>query len=126
RYKLIDGKHIVPGDVLIGLASSGLDSNAYSLARRVLLDDGGLAVESRLAVLDQPLGEVLLTPTRIYVKQILALAADYPIKGIAHITGGGITENLPRILPQGCRARVHRGAWPVAPIFHVLRKMGKV
>ncbi|MGH7207540.1 MAG: phosphoribosylformylglycinamidine cyclo-ligase [Nitrospiraceae bacterium] len=126
RSKIIDGKGIVQGDVLVGLASTGLHSNGYSLARRVLLEDGGLTVESRIADLDQPLGEVLLTPTRIYAKQILALAAYYPIKGIAHITGGGITENLPRILPKGCRARVHRGAWPVPPIFQVLRKMGKV
>ncbi len=126
RSKIIDGKDIVPGDVLVGLASSGLHSNGYSLARRVLLEDRGLTVESRISDLDRPLGEVLLTPTRIYAKQILALAADYPVKGIAHITGGGLTENLPRILPKGCRARVHRGAWPVPPIFQVLRKMGKV
>ena len=126
RSKIIDGKDIVPGDLLVGLASTGLHSNGYSLARRVLLEDGGLTVKSRISDLDQPLGEVLLTPTRIYAKQILALAADYPIKGIAHITGGGLTENLSRILPKGCRARVHRGAWPVPPIFQVLRKMGKV
>ena len=126
RSSIIDGKDIVPGDLLVGLASTGLHSNGYSLARRVLLEDGGLTVKSRISDLDQPLGEVLLTPTRIYAKQILALAADYPIKGLAHITGGGLTENLPRILPKGCRARVHRGAWPVPPIFQVLRKMGKV
>jgi len=126
RSKIIDGKDIVPGDLLVGLASTGLHSNGYSLARRVLLEDGGLTVKSRISDLDHPLGEVLLTPTRIYAKQILALAADYPIKGLAHITGGGLSENLPRILPKGCRARVHRGAWPVPPIFQVLRKMGKV
>jgi len=126
RSRIIDGKDIVPGDLLVGLASTGLHSNGYSLARRVLLEDGGLTVKSRISDLDQPLGEVLLTPTRIYAKQILALAADYPIKGLAHITGGGLTENLPRILPKGCRATVHRGAWPVPPIFQVLRKMGKV
>jgi len=126
RSKIIDGKDIVPGDLLVGLASTGLHSNGYSLARRVLLEDGGLTVKSRISDLDRSLGEVLLTPTRIYAKQILALAADYPIKGIAHITGGGLTENLPRILPKGCRVRVHRGAWPVLPIFQVLRTMGKV
>jgi len=126
RSKIIDGKDSVSGDLVVGLASTGLHSNGYSLARRVLLEDGGLTVKSQISDLDQPLGEVLLTPTRIYAKQILALAADYPIKGIAHITGGGLTENLPRILPKGCRARVHRSAWPVPPIFQVLRKMGKV
>src|SRR6184192_4012167 len=116
RAKIIDGPGLRPGDALVGLASTELHSNGYSLARRVLLEDGGLTVESRLSELDRPLGEVLLTPTRIYAKQILALAADYPIKGIAHITGGGLTENLPRILPADCQARVHRGAWPIPQI----------
>jgi phosphoribosylformylglycinamidine cyclo-ligase len=83
-------------------------------------------VESRLSDLDQPLGEVLLTPTRIYAKQILTLAAEYPVKGIAHITGGGLTENVPRILPSGCVARLHRGSWPAPPIFSLLKKIGRI
>ncbi len=126
RPKIIDGSTILAGDVLIGLASTGLHSNGYSLARRVLFQDGGYTVESRLPELDRPLGEVLLTPTRIYVKQVLALAADHPIKGIAHITGGGLTENLPRIFPKGCRAKIRRGTWPIPPIFEVIRKQGRV
>ncbi|TAJ23362.1 MAG: phosphoribosylformylglycinamidine cyclo-ligase [Nitrospirae bacterium] len=126
RPKIIDGKTIQPGDVLIGLASTGLHSNGYSLARRVLLEDGGLTVESRVSDLDRSLGEVLLTPTRIYAKQILALAAEYSIKGIAHITGGGLTENLPRVLPAGSLAKLHRGSWPVPPIFTLLKKIGRI
>lgn len=126
RAKIIDGSRIRPGDRLVGLASTGLHSNGYSLVRRVLLEDAGLTIESRILDLDRPLGEVLLTPTRIYAKQILALAAEFPINGIAHITGGGITENLPRILPKDCCARVHRGAWPVPPVFRVLKKIGRI
>lgn len=126
RSRIIDGAAIKPGDVLVGLASSGLHSNGYSLARRVLFEDGGLNVRSKLVDLDRSLGEVLLTPTRIYAKQVLALAAEFPIKGIAHITGGGLTENLPRVLPNDCRARIRRGSWPMPPIFAVIRKIGRV
>jgi phosphoribosylformylglycinamidine cyclo-ligase len=126
RPKLIDGGRIRPGDVLIGLASTGLHSNGYSLARRVLLEDARHTLDSRLPELDRPLGEVLLTPTRIYAKQILALAAEFQIKGVAHITGGGLTENLPRIFPEGCRAKLQRDAWPVPPIFSLLQTLGPV
>ena len=126
RPKIIDGRAIKPGDAVVGLASTGLHSNGYSLARRVLFEGGGLTVKSRLSDLDRSLGEVLLTPTRIYAKQILTLAAEFPVRGIAHITGGGLTENLPRILPAGCYARIHRGSWPVPPLFAVLRKIGRV
>ncbi len=126
RPKLIDGTTIRPGDAVIGLASSGLHSNGYSLARRVLLDDAKLTVASRLADLDRPLGDVLLTPTRIYAKQILTLLQHAPIKGIAHITGGGITENLPRVFRPGVRARIHRSRWTVPPIFSIIRELGAV
>ncbi len=126
RPKIIDGRTIVPGDMVVGLVSTGLHSNGYSLARRVLLDDGGLAVDRRLPELDRSLGEVLLTPTRIYAKQILMLAKEFPIKGIAHITGGGITENLPRVFPEGCAAKIRRRAWPVPPIFQVIQTRGQV
>ena len=108
KPKIIDGKSITPGDAILGLASSGLHSNGYSLARRVFFDKAKLSVGSSLPELNRPLGDVLLTPTRIYAKQILALVKEFPIKGIAHITGGGITENLPRIFPQGVRARIDR------------------
>lgn len=126
RPKIIDGKTIVPGDAVIGLASSGLHSNGYALARRVLFDRAKLTVTSRLPELDRPLGEVLLTPTRVYAKQILELVQDCPIKGIAHITGGGITENLPRVFPSGVRARIDRTRWPVPPIFSVIAARGAV
>jgi phosphoribosylformylglycinamidine cyclo-ligase len=126
RPKIIDGRSIVPGDALIGLASTGLHSNGYSLARRVLFEKAQLSVTSRLTELDRPLGDVLLTPTRIYVKQILALIQECSIKGIAHITGGGITENLPRVFPPGVRARVQRSAWSVPPVFQAIARLGQV
>ncbi|GBL39105.1 phosphoribosylformylglycinamidine cyclo-ligase [Nitrospirota bacterium] len=111
---------------MIGLASTGLHSNGYSLARRVLLDQAQLSMTSRLPELDRPLGEVLLTPTRIYAKQVLTLIQDCPIKGIAHITGGGITENLPRVFPAGIGAQVQRSAWSVPPIFQAIARLGQV
>ena len=126
RPKIIDGRTIAPGDVILGLASSGLHSNGYSLARRVLFDQAKLTVSSQPPELDRPLGEILLTPTRIYAKQILALIQEFPVKGIAHITGGGITENLPRVLPAGMRARIYRSRWVVPPIFSVISTLGSV
>ncbi len=126
REKIIDGRHIVPGDVVIGFASSGLHSNGYSLVRRVLFEQAKLSLASRLSELDGSIGEILLTPTRIYAKQILALIERFPIKGIAHITGGGITENLPRVFPKGVSAKITRTAWSVPPIFDVLSRLGQV
>jgi phosphoribosylformylglycinamidine cyclo-ligase len=126
KPKIIDGRTIAPGDVLIGLASTGLHSNGYSLARRVLFEQAKLTVTSRVPELDRPVGEILLTPTRIYAKQVLALIQEHSIKGIAHITGGGITENLPRVFPPGVRAQVRRSAWNIPPIFNVIAKLGAV
>jgi len=126
KPKIIDGKTIKHGDAIIGLASSGLHSNGYSLARRVFFDKAKLTVTSKLPEFDRPLGEVLLTPTRIYAKQVLSLLHEFPIKGIAHITGGGITENLPRVFPEGVRAKINRKAWTVPPVFQTLGKLGEV
>ena len=126
RPNIVDGRSIRPGDAVIGVASTGLHSNGYSLARRVLLEDEGLTIDHRLSELDRSLGEVLLTPTRIYAKQILALVAEFPIKGMAHITGGGLTENLPRVLPKDCSAQLHRGTWPVSPLFRIIQKAGRI
>ena len=126
KPKIVDGKTIKPGDAIIGLASTGLHSNGYSLARRVFFDKAKLTVTSTLSELDRPLGEVLLTPTRIYAKQILALLQEFPVKGIAHITGGGITENLPRVFPEGVRAKISRKAWAVPPVFQALATLGQV
>ena len=126
KSKILDGRTIKPGDSIIGLASTGLHSNGFSLARHVLFDKARLTVTSQLPELDRPLGEALLTPTRIYAKQILSLVQACPIKGIAHITGGGITENLPRVFPEGVRAKINRKAWSVPPIFQVMSRLGHV
>jgi phosphoribosylformylglycinamidine cyclo-ligase len=126
KKKIPDPKSIAPGDVLIGLPSSGLHSNGYSLARKVLLEVGRLKLQGQMAELGRSLGEELLEPTRIYAKQIRGLLARYPIKGAAHITGGGIPGNLPRILPEGRRAWIDRRSWPVPPVFDLIQKMGRV
>ena len=126
RKKILNSEAIIPGDVLIGLPSSGLHSNGYSLARKVLLSRGGLKLGQRLPELGRTLGEELLVPTRIYAKSLRALLARRPIKGAAHITGGGIVGNLPRVLPPGVRALIHRDSWPMPPIFGMIAKLGAV
>lgn len=124
--QLIDGSGVRPGDVVIGLASTGLHSNGYSLARRILLEVAGLRLEQRLAELGRTLGEELLEPTRIYVKAALALIQSGGVKALAHITGGGLTENIPRVLPDGTRVRLRGGAWPEPPVFGLIRRLGRV
>ncbi len=126
QKKIIDPAAIVAGDVLIGVPSSGLHSNGYSLARKVLLERGRLTLRRRIPELGRTLGEELLVPTRIYAKLTRRLFARHPIKGAAHITGGGITGNLPRVLPKGRRAVIERGSWPVPPVFDLIRKIGAV
>jgi len=123
KSRVIDGRSVVAGDCVIGLASSGLHSNGYSLARRIVEHSG--------AGLDQPfdgrtLGEVLLEPTRIYVRPVLALLADLPVRAIAHITGGGLPGNLPRVLPEGLAARLDPSAWRRPAIFDWLQSSGRV
>jgi phosphoribosylformylglycinamidine cyclo-ligase len=124
--KIIDGSTITNGDQIIGIASTGLHSNGFSLARKVFLDTMGLDLDSQPNDLDQPLGAELLTPTRIYVKSILNLLRDFNLKGIAHITGGGLLENIPRILPQQCKAVINRNSWEKPAIFEMLRKGGNI
>ncbi|MHB8875614.1 MAG: phosphoribosylformylglycinamidine cyclo-ligase [Myxococcaceae bacterium] len=126
RQAIIDGKSIAPGDALIGLPSSGLHSNGFSLARKVLLDDGKLPLDQAPPGFDRTLGEALLEPTRIYVKDILALGASVKLKGLAHITGAGIPGNLPRCLPDGTRAVLREGSWPRPPIFSLIERTGGV
>ena len=126
RVAILTGEKIKPGDAVIGLASSGLHSNGFSLARRVLLEQAELSLDSSLDGLDNTLGETLLTPTRIYVTTILKLIKDFSIHGLAHITGGGITRNVPRVLPQGCRADIRKNTWPIPPIFSHIQKFGHV
>jgi len=123
RAKIIDGKSIVPGDRVIGVASSGLHSNGYSLARKILADQKLALTDTVDGVL---LGPALLAPTRIYVKDVLALIAEVPVKGLAHITGSGLPGNVPRCLPDGTRAVLTRASWQRPPIFDVLQKLGGV
>lgn len=126
RSRVIDGHGVRPGDLLIGLASSGLHSNGYSLVRKVLLADRGYALEQTLPSLERPLGEELLTPTRIYVKSVRSLLAQYTIKAMAHITGGGFLENIPRVLPAGTGVDIFKDSWPVPPIFSLLQRDGDI
>lgn len=126
RDKLIDGSGITVGDRIVGLASTGLHSNGFSLARKILLQDGGYGLDHAFPELGRTLGEELLTPTRIYVRTALNLVRDFTVKGMAHITGGGIPENLPRVLPQGCQAVIERESWAEPPIFGLLRRLGDV
>jgi len=124
--QLIDGSNVTVGDKLIGLASSGLHSNGYSLVRKILLEHHRMDLYQRMDELGGILGEELLRPTKIYVKPVLNLIRDFHISGIAHITGGGITGNLPRVIPKGCKAIIHRGTWEVPPIFNLLKERGKI
>jgi phosphoribosylformylglycinamidine cyclo-ligase len=126
RKDIIDGRRIVPGDVLIGLFSSGLHSNGFSLIRKVLLEQGGMSLEAPFADTGRTLGEELLEPTRIYCQAVLELKKHVDIKGIAHITGGGISGNLPRCLPEGVSARINRRSWEAPPIFRLLKRAGKI
>ncbi|MSP39446.1 MAG: phosphoribosylformylglycinamidine cyclo-ligase [Deltaproteobacteria bacterium] len=126
KNKIIDPAAIVAGDVLIGIPSSGLHSNGYSLARKVLLERGRLKLAQRIAELGRSLGAELLEPTRIYAKITRKLFGEFSIKGAAHITGGGITGNLPRVLPAGRRAVIERKSWPAPVIFSLIQKIGRV
>lgn len=124
--QVIDGSGVTVGDKLIGIASSGLHSNGYSLVRRLLLDQLKMNLEERVEEIGEVLGVELLRPTRIYVKATLNLTRDFNIVGIAHITGGGITGNLPRIIPKGCKAVVQKGTWEIPPIFTFLKEKGNI
>jgi phosphoribosylformylglycinamidine cyclo-ligase len=126
RARLIDGSGIVPGDVLIGLPSSGLHTNGYSLARRIAFEVAGLDVRSPFPGSSASVGDVLLTPHRSYLPVVRPLLASGSIKGMAHITGGCITENLPRILPAGTHAIVDRTKWQVPAVFQWLQRAGDV
>ena len=126
KKKIINPAAVAAGDILIGIPSSGLHSNGYSLARKVLLEQGRLQIRQRIPELGRTLGEELLEPTRIYAKITRRLFSRFPIKGAAHITGGGITGNLPRVLPRGRRAVIERGSWPVPPVFDLIQKLGRV
>jgi len=126
RAALIDGRAIAPGDALIGLPSSGLHTNGYSLARRIFFDTAGWRPETFVPELGSTLADALLATHRSYLPQVRPLLSDPDLRGLAHITGGGITENLPRILPAGCAAEIDRRAWEAPPIFDLLRVLGRV
>jgi len=122
---IVTGESISEGDVLVGLASSGTHSNGYSLIKKIVTDNG-LSLDTVYDGFDHPLGEILLTPTRIYVKTILDILADVQIKGMAHITGGGFIENIPRIIPKGLGVLVQKGSWKVLGIFPFLQNHGRI
>ncbi len=122
RRKLIDGRSVRPGDVVLGLASSGLHSNGYSLARKAIFGILGKGVKSRIPEWDAPVGEELLRPTRIYVRPVLSLLRKVRVCALAHITGGGLPGNVPRTLPRGVDAVIRKGSWPVPPVFRTILK----
>ena len=124
--KLIDGSGISVGDALIGLASSGLHSNGFSMARHILFDLCKLDVDHQPKELFQNIGAELLVPTRIYVKPLLNLFKQFNVKGLIHVTGGGFIDNIPRVLPEPCKAVIKKGSWPILPIFRLLEKLGNV
>jgi phosphoribosylformylglycinamidine cyclo-ligase len=126
RERIPDPRSLRPGDVLVGLASSGLHSNGYSLARQVLLERAGLKLSRRPHGLSCSLAEEMLRPTRIYAKAALDLFRNFGLKALANITGGGVIENLPRVLPASLAARLERGSWPVPPIFELIARLGEV
>jgi phosphoribosylformylglycinamidine cyclo-ligase len=124
--KLINGSSVSVNDRVIGLASSGLHSNGFSLARKVLLEKGKLGVNDKVAGLDKTIGLEMLEPTRIYVKPLLNLFKIFNVKGLVHITGGGFYDNIPRIIPQSCRCVINKGSWHIPPIFDVIREIGDI
>jgi phosphoribosylformylglycinamidine cyclo-ligase len=126
KAKLVDGRTVVPGDALIALPSAGLHTNGYSLARRVLFDAAGFTPDTMVRELGTTIGDALLAPHRSYLPQIRPLLERDLVKGLAHITGGGITENLPRMLPDGCAAEIDLRAWSVPPLFRLLQERGSI
>ncbi|HKM53559.1 MAG TPA: phosphoribosylformylglycinamidine cyclo-ligase [Isosphaeraceae bacterium] len=130
RKQILDGKDIRRGDKVIGLASSGLHSNGYSLARKIIFEHAGLAADQYVEALGRTVAEELLVPTRIYTRAVKHIRRHYRVKktvhGIAHITGGGLIDNPPRILPEGCAIRLVRGSWTIPPVFRWLGALGPV
>jgi phosphoribosylformylglycinamidine cyclo-ligase len=130
RRRIVDGREIEAGDVILGLESSGLHSNGYSLVRKVVFEHARLDVDSYVPELGRSVGEALLEPTRIYVRPIKQVLRGYVLKrvvrGLAHITGGGLVDNVPRILPANLQAVIHRNSWTVPPIFGWLQQLGRI
>ena len=126
RRDILDGRRIRPGDVILGLRSSGLHTNGYSLARKVLIEQHGLSLAEPMVELGRPLGDALLEPHRCYWPAVRPMLKARLLRGIVHITGGGLTDNTPRILPAGCCAEIRLGSWPVLPIFDLIGRLGNV
>ena len=126
KSALVTGETIQAGDVLIGLASSGIHSNGYSLVRKIFLEEAGLELNQYVGDLGCTLGEELIKPTKIYVKPILSALKQFNLKGMAHITGGGFIENVPRMLPEGLGATIEEGSWSIPTVFTMLESLGKL
>lgn len=126
RQQLLDGRAVQEGDLVLGLAASGLHSNGYSLVRRVLLEEARYDLHAYFPELGRTLGEELLEPTRIYVASVLPILRRFQVHALAHITGGGIPGNLPRVLPPGVTVHLRKGSWPVPPIFTLIQQAGQV
>ncbi len=126
RDKIIDGSEIKVGNKIIGLSSSGVHSNGFSLVRKICFEELGLKVTDHVDELGCTLGEELIKPTRIYTEPLLNLFKNYKVRGLVHITGGGFDDNIPRVLPKGCKAVITEGSWPVQPIFKFLEEKGNV
>src|SRR4051812_48335648 len=126
RDRIVDGRSIVAGDSLVGVPSAGLHTNGYSLARRVLFEVAGLQPDSFVPEVGATVADALLAPHRSYLRMVQPLLASRIVKGMAHVTGGGITENLPRVLPEGCGASVNRSSWRVPPIFSLIQERGRI
>jgi phosphoribosylformylglycinamidine cyclo-ligase len=126
REKVIDGQAIESGDVVLGLPSVGLHTNGYSLARKLFFEDGGYAPDSRFDELAETIGEALLKSHVSYLKNLDQVLDAGVIKGLAHITGGGLLENIPRILPEGTAVEIRRGSWPVLPVFQLMQRLGNI
>lgn len=126
KEKIITGKKVDEGNVIVGIASSGIHSNGYSLVRKVFFDKMGMDVKDHVEELGMSLGEALLTPTKIYAAACNAVIPKFDVKGIVHITGGGFFENIPRILPEGLAAKIKIGTWEVPPIFPYIKKCGNI
>ncbi|MEG2323327.1 MAG: phosphoribosylformylglycinamidine cyclo-ligase [Anaerovoracaceae bacterium] len=126
KEKIITGEKVAPGNVVIGLASSGIHSNGYSLVRKVFFDKTKMSVDDQVSELGSTLGEALLTPTKIYVKGCNAVLPNFNVNGIVHITGGGFFENIPRILPENTAVKINVGSWEMLPIFPYIKKCGNI
>ena len=124
--KIVDGSEIRVGDRIIGIASNGMHSNGFSLARKVLFEKGKMNAHDKIDDLGHSIGMELLRPTKIYVKSILNLVKNFNIKGIIHITGGGFIDNVPRILPSQCRAVILKNSWDIPPVFTIMKNMGNI